>query len=58
MGKSTLMALIIASILVIVNAATIAQYYPASVSRPSHGSRPDDDDTGETRDVSHYEVAP
>jgi|HubBroStandDraft_6_1064221.scaffolds.fasta_scaffold417569_2 hypothetical protein len=57
MDKSTLMALIMACILVIVNAATIAQYYPVSDSRPPNGTRPDDD-TGETRDVSQHEVAP
>jgi hypothetical protein len=52
MDKSTLMALIVASILVIVNAATIAQFYPAPDSRPSDDPDRRDDSTAETRDVS------
>jgi hypothetical protein len=58
MDKSTLMALIMASILIIVNAATIAQYYPASDSRPSDGSNSHDDGTGEPRDVPKNKAVP
>jgi hypothetical protein len=52
MDKSTLMALIVASILVIVNAATIAQFYPAPDSRPSDDPNPGDQSAAEPRDVS------
>jgi hypothetical protein len=52
MDKLTLMALIIASILVIVNAATIAQFYPTPDSRPSDDPNRRDCCAAEPRDVS------
>jgi hypothetical protein len=51
MDKSTLMALIVASILVIVNAGTIAEKYPANGHQPD-GPIPREDRAGEPRDVS------
>jgi flagellar basal body-associated protein FliL len=52
MDKSTLMAVIIASILVIVNAAAIAQFYPTRGGRPSDDPNRRDDSAAEPRDVS------